>query len=164
MITIISSPTQFWDWLNSAGWFSLGIHSWPRSACEWGWNHLKDLFTHTSKAWTGKTHKSWELGLEDRQPLLSYLISPCGCPRMVAWEWLAFPMVAQHSAAPLVAQTLNSLPAMQETWVQSLGQGFDPKWPDSRVPILNYHTRGTLKCEWIKKKLGGGAHHVECSI
>ena len=85
-ITIISSLTQFWDWLNLAGRFSLG-NSWRQSACEWSRNHLKDLFIHTSRPCTGKTHKSWELGLEDRQPLEHfdpYLISPRSCSRTVA--------------------------------------------------------------------------------
>ena len=74
-------------WLNLAGWFSLGTHSWQQSACEWSRNHLKDLFIHTSRPCTGKTHKSWELGLEDRQPLEHldpYLISPRSCSRTVA--------------------------------------------------------------------------------
>ena len=36
-----------------------------------------------------------------------------------AGEWIGYPL--QHSWAFLVAQLVNNLPAMQESWVQSLG-------------------------------------------
>ena len=56
-ITIISSLTQFWDWLSSAGWFSLGstaaVSLWvelessqrPLHTHVWGldWEHPKEL-------------------------------------------------------------------------------------------------------------------------
>ena len=37
-----------------------------------------------------------------------------------AGEWIGYPL--QHSWAFLVAQLVNNLPAMQESWVLSLGQ------------------------------------------
>ena len=42
-----------------------------------------------------------------------YILSVCHEEGIVLWI---------NKSAPLVAQTVKNLPAMQETWVQSLGQ------------------------------------------
>ena len=56
----------------------------------------------------------WTLGVGDRQGGLT-CYSSCGCKKLDATERL------NSTELTLVAQMVKHLPAMRETWVQSLG-------------------------------------------
>lgn len=100
-ITIISSFSHSsGNWLSLAGWVSLGMSSWLQSACEWGWNHLKRCFTHTSGTWIGKIQMAGSSGWKRASSLgisisiwsLHGVAPECG----LQCSWMSY-MAAQRS-------------------------------------------------------------------
>ena len=85
------------------------------------WKRVEKAMAHHSGTLAGKTFPGSSAGKE----------SPCnaGDPGLIPWsgrsseEGIGYPL--QCSWSPLVAQSVENLPAMWETWVRSLG------WEDS---------------------------------
>ena len=87
--------------------------TWRVSWVRWGWRF-------SNSKWAGREAGHGDRGWKQRPRVLP--AQEKKAPQLIFHRWTHLALSLVQQRAPLVAQTVKNLPAMQETWVRSLGQ------------------------------------------